>query len=137
MPIYEYECTACKHRFDRYQSFSEAAVTSCPECGSPVRKVLQPVGIVFKGSGWYKTDSRSSSANGKADAAKEPAAGASAEAKASGEAKADTTGKAESAPKSDGGKSDSGKADGSTKSGASGKAERGSKPVPAASNSAS
>ncbi len=136
MPIYEYECTACKHRFDRYQSFSEAAVTSCPECGSPVRKVLQPVGIVFKGSGWYKTDSRSSSANGKADAAKEPAAGASPEAKASGESKADTPGKAESAAKPDSGKSVTGKADGNNKSGASGKAEGGSKPVPAASNSA-
>jgi putative FmdB family regulatory protein len=136
MPIYEYECTACKHRFDRYQTFSEAPVTSCPECGNPVRKVLQPVGIVFKGSGWYKNDSRTSSANGKADAAKESAAGASAEAKASGEAKSDTPGKAESAAKPDSGKSVTGKADGNNKSGASGKAEGGSKPVPAASNSA-
>jgi putative FmdB family regulatory protein len=137
MPIYEYECTACKHRFDRYQTFSEAPVTSCPECGNPVRKVLQPVGIVFKGSGWYKNDSRSTSTNGKADAAKEAASGASPEAKASGEAKPDTSGKAESAAKSDTGKSDSSKSDGKNKSGASGKAESASKPVPAASNSAS
>jgi putative FmdB family regulatory protein len=137
MPIYEYECTACKQRFDRYQSFSEAAVTACPECGSPVRKVLQPVGIVFKGAGWYKTDSRTSSANGKADAAKDPGAAASAEAKASGEAKTDTSGKTESAAKSESGKSDSSKSDGSNKSETSGKSESGRKPVPAASNSAS
>lgn len=99
MPIYEYECTACKHRFERIQSFSEAAVAVCPECGGAVRKVLQPVGIVFKGSGWYKTDSRGATANGKADAAKESSAEAPAEAKASGEAKSESGAKTDSAPK--------------------------------------
>lgn len=128
MPIYEYECTACKHRFDRYQSFSEPAVTTCPECGGPVRKVLQPVGIVFKGSGWYKNDSRTSSANGKADA-KDAAAGASAEAKAAGEGKADTAAKAEGAAKPEAGKADGGKSE------SSGKSETSGKPAPAASGS--
>ncbi len=58
MPIYEYECSACKSRFERMQRFSDPPVTECPECGSAVRRVLFPAGIVFKGSGWYITDSR-------------------------------------------------------------------------------
>ncbi len=58
MPTYAYRCTACSHEFDIFQKFSDAALTDCPECGSPLRKVFQPVGIVFKGSGWYVNDSR-------------------------------------------------------------------------------
>jgi putative FmdB family regulatory protein len=60
MPTYEYECLACKKRFERFQKFTDPAVTECPECAGQVRKVLFPAGIVFKGSGWYKTDSRPS-----------------------------------------------------------------------------
>src|SRR5262245_63225988 len=60
MPIYEYECTSCKTRFERSQRFTDPPVTECPECGGPVRRVLFPAGIVFKGSGWYITDSRKS-----------------------------------------------------------------------------
>ncbi len=60
MPIYEYECSACRNRFERSQRFSDPPVTECPECGGPVRRVLFPAGIVFKGSGWYITDSRAS-----------------------------------------------------------------------------
>jgi putative FmdB family regulatory protein len=60
MPIYEYECSACKNRFERSQRFSDPALTECPECGGAVRRVLFPAGIVFKGSGWYITDSRKS-----------------------------------------------------------------------------
>ena len=63
MPTYEYECLACKHRFERVQKFSAPAITECPECGSAVRKVLFPAGIVFKGSGWYITDSRPSTSS--------------------------------------------------------------------------
>ena len=63
MPIYEYECKQCHHVFERFQRFSDAPVTECPECTGTVRKVLQPVGIVFKGSGWYKNDSRPSSSD--------------------------------------------------------------------------
>ncbi|MGH2354673.1 MAG: FmdB family zinc ribbon protein [Chloroflexota bacterium] len=58
MPVYEYECSACKTRFERSQRFSDPPVTECPECGAAVRRVLFPAGIVFKGSGWYITDSR-------------------------------------------------------------------------------
>ena len=58
MPTYEYECLACKQRFERFQKFTDPAVSECPECGGQVRKVLFPAGVVFKGSGWYITDSR-------------------------------------------------------------------------------
>lgn len=59
MPLYEYECRQCGGRFERRQKVSEAPVSECPDCGGAVRRVLFPVGIIFKGSGWYVTDSRS------------------------------------------------------------------------------
>ena len=62
MPTYTYHCDNCGIRFDQYQKFSEAPLTVCPECGEPtLRKVYQPVGIVFKGKGFYATDNRSPS----------------------------------------------------------------------------
>ncbi|GAA4862999.1 FmdB family zinc ribbon protein [Pseudonocardia benzenivorans] len=61
MPTYQYACTACDHRFEAVQSFSDDSLTVCPECGGPLRKVFSSVGIVFKGSGFYRTDSRGSS----------------------------------------------------------------------------
>ena len=79
MPTYQYACTNPdgKHQFEVVQSFTDAPVSECPECGSPVRKVYGSIGVVFKGSGFYRTDSRSkaassesgSSSNGKKDAA--------------------------------------------------------------------
>jgi putative FmdB family regulatory protein len=62
LPTYEYHCDSCEKNFDVVQSFQDDALTSCPTCGSPVRKVFGNVGIVFKGSGFYKTDSRSGGA---------------------------------------------------------------------------
>lgn len=61
MPLYEYECESCGVRFERRQSFDEAPVRLCPECGGKVHRLIQPVGIVFKGSGFYVTDNRASS----------------------------------------------------------------------------
>jgi putative FmdB family regulatory protein len=62
MPTYTYQCDNCGIRFDEYQKFSEDPLTICPECGEPaLRKVYQPVGIVFKGKGFYATDNRSPS----------------------------------------------------------------------------
>ncbi|HMU35639.1 MAG TPA: zinc ribbon domain-containing protein [Marmoricola sp.] len=61
MPTYEYACADCGHVFDIFQSFSDDALTECPECGGKLRKVFSPAGVVFKGSGFYRTDSRSSS----------------------------------------------------------------------------
>ena len=60
MPIYEYACGSCGHRFERKQRFSDEPIAVCPECGSSVRRVLHPAGVIFKGSGWYVTDSRKS-----------------------------------------------------------------------------
>jgi putative FmdB family regulatory protein len=62
VPTYQYVCTRPeeKHEFEVVQSFSDPAVASCPECASPVRKVYGSVGVVFKGSGFYRTDSRKS-----------------------------------------------------------------------------
>ncbi len=61
MPTYSYACTACDHRFDAVQSFSDDSLTVCPECGGRLRKVFNAVGVVFKGGGFYRTDSRSGS----------------------------------------------------------------------------
>jgi putative FmdB family regulatory protein len=61
LPTYEYHCDSCDQNFDVVQSFHDDALTACPTCGSPVRKVFGNVGIVFKGSGFYKTDSRAKS----------------------------------------------------------------------------
>jgi putative FmdB family regulatory protein len=58
LPTYEYACTTCGHRLEAVQSFTDDPLTECPECGGALRKVYGAVGIVLKGSGFYKTDSR-------------------------------------------------------------------------------
>ena len=58
MPTYQYACTECGHLFEQVQSFSDDALTVCPECAVELRKVFNAVGVVFKGSGFYRTDSR-------------------------------------------------------------------------------
>ncbi|MGA9161007.1 MAG: FmdB family zinc ribbon protein [Actinomycetota bacterium] len=64
MPTYEYECTVCGQHIEVFQRFSEDALTTCGVCGGALRKVFHPAGIVFKGSGFYATDSRSSAKSG-------------------------------------------------------------------------
>ena len=61
MPTYQYACTECGHAFDQVQSFSDASLTVCPQCQGKLRKVFSAAGVVFKGSGFYRTDSRKSS----------------------------------------------------------------------------
>lgn len=56
MPTYEYQCKSCTHRFEIWQKMADEALTVCPECQGVIRRVLYPAGIVFKGSGFYKTD---------------------------------------------------------------------------------
>src|SRR3974390_2717038 len=56
MPIYEYQCTKCKHRFEKIQKFSYKPVRKCPECGGKLEQVLSAPAVQFKGSGWYVTD---------------------------------------------------------------------------------
>ena len=62
MPTYQYVCTACGERHEAVQSFSDAPLSECPACGGALRKVFSAVGVVFKGSGFYKNDSRSAGA---------------------------------------------------------------------------
>ncbi|MEO9222817.1 MAG: FmdB family zinc ribbon protein [Mycobacteriaceae bacterium] len=96
MPTYSYACTECGHNFDAVQSFTDANLTECPACSGKLRKLFNSVGIVFKGSGFYRTDSRA----GAVRAAE----------------KADKGG--DSAPQTDGAKTDGAKKDGAKKDGA-------------------
>jgi putative FmdB family regulatory protein len=62
MPLYTYQCDNCGVQFEQIQKFTDKPIKRCPECNkSAVRRLIQPAGIIFKGSGWYKTDNRSSS----------------------------------------------------------------------------
>ena len=63
MPTYQYACNDCGHELEAVQSFSDDALTTCPQCGGRLRKLFGNVGVVFKGSGFYRTDSRSSSSD--------------------------------------------------------------------------
>lgn len=56
MPLYEYQCEACEHRFEQIQKFSDPPISVCPTCGGTVRKLLSSPAIQFKGTGWYVTD---------------------------------------------------------------------------------
>lgn len=67
MPTYQYECISCGHQFEQFQSFSDEAIKSCPECEGEVKKVYSAVGVVFKGSGFYKTDSGGAGKTGKSE----------------------------------------------------------------------
>jgi putative FmdB family regulatory protein len=78
MPLYEYECRKCGHRFERIQKFSDAMVKKCPECGGKVEQMISAPAVQFKGSGWYVTDyakrsgsSSGSESGGKSDGNKE------------------------------------------------------------------
>jgi putative FmdB family regulatory protein len=94
MPTYQYACTdaACANRFELVQSFTDPAASECPVCSGPVRKVYSSVGVVFKGSGFYRTDSReaaSSGASAKSESSKSDAP--KSDAAKSGSAKSDTS----------------------------------------------
>jgi putative FmdB family regulatory protein len=91
MPIYEYECTNCGHRFERHQRVSDDPVTICPECTGYVRRVFHAVGVIFKGSGFYVTDNRRSSAG----SVRKEKSSDSASANGSGESKETSSAKTE------------------------------------------
>lgn len=112
MPTYSYACTQCDNRFDIVQSFSDDSLTQCPECSGKLRKLFSSVGIVFKGSGFYRTDNRS--------------AGSTVNAQSS-ESKSESTSDSKSESKSDSKSSDS-KPSNSEKS----KSDSSSKSAPAA-----
>jgi putative FmdB family regulatory protein len=113
LPTYEYACTACGHRLEAVQKFTDEPLSECAECHGALRKVYGAVGIVLKGSGFYKTDSRAASGarngNGK-DAKKKDgseASSSSSESSSSGSESKDSSSSSSSTPKSDGGSKDS------------------------------
>lgn len=85
MPTYAYACKQCGHRFETVQSFSDAALTTCPECGGALRKEYGSIGVTFNGSGFYRTDSR---AGGKSESSSSDGGSAAPAAPAKTETKA-------------------------------------------------
>jgi putative FmdB family regulatory protein len=91
MPTYVYECEDCGVRFERLQSYSDAPLRECPECSGHVHRVIQPVGVIFKGSGFYVTDNKGKSSTGIPAPKKEDGPTASAADKKAESAPASTT----------------------------------------------
>jgi putative FmdB family regulatory protein len=102
MPTYEYECTVCGQHIEVFQRFSEDPLTTCGVCGGKLRKVFHPVGIVFKGSGFYATDSRAKASSGAAST-KDSDGGSSSSGATSSDSEGGSTSK-----KADGGSSSKG-----------------------------
>ncbi len=93
MPTYSYACTECDNKFDMVQAFSDDALTECPECDGRLRKLFGKVGVVFKGSGFYRTDSREaakSTSNGSSKSSESSGSSSSSE-KKSDSAKSDSS----------------------------------------------
>lgn len=112
MPLYEYECKKCHHRFEKIQKFSDPHTKKCPKCGAPVEQVISAPAVQFKGSGWYVTDYAKKSS-------------ASSDSSKSG----DSSKSAESSKPGDSAKSgDSSKKEGKTRTDGSAKSETSSKP---------
>jgi putative FmdB family regulatory protein len=109
MPTYEYECTACGQHMEVFQRFSEDALTTCGVCGGVLRKVFHPAGIVFKGSGFYATDSRAPAKTG--SGSKKDSDGGS----SSGSSSDSSSGASSGSSTSDGGSSSKGSEAGSSK----------------------
>ncbi|MDT8911306.1 FmdB family zinc ribbon protein [Amycolatopsis sp. PS_44_ISF1] len=107
MPTYQYACKECDHRFEAVQSFSDASLTVCPQCSGPLRKVFSSVGVVFKGSGFYRNDSR--------DAAKSSTSATPAKSESKSETKTESKSDAKSSSSSS--SSDSGSSSSSSSSG--------------------
>lgn len=99
MPTYVYRCNSCGHQFEKFQKFSEDPIKVCPVCGLETRRVFQPAGVVFKGSGWYINDSRKTESK---PTEPKPAAAATSETKSeSGETKTETKETAKTEPTSE------------------------------------
>jgi putative FmdB family regulatory protein len=112
MPLYEYECKKCHHRFEKIQKFSDKMVKKCPECGGPVEQMISAPAVQFKGSGWYVTDyakkSSSQGSSGGGDSG-------SKDSKDKKEDKSKSDGAKSDGSKSDSAKSESSKSEGSSK----------------------
>jgi putative FmdB family regulatory protein len=107
MPLYEYECKKCHHRFEKIQTFSAKHVKKCPECGGPIEQLISAPSVQFKGSGWYVTDyakksgaESSSSSNG--DSSKDSGKDSDkSESKGEGKSKSEEKSKSDDKPKSE------------------------------------
>lgn len=110
MPTYQYACTSCEHRFEQAQSFSEDSLTVCPECEGRLRKLFNAVGIVFKGSGFYRTDSRSGngSVSESGNSGSEGASGGSGTSSSSSDSSSGSSSEGSSGSSGDSSSSDSG-----------------------------
>lgn len=83
MPVYAYKCKSCGHQLEVRQSFSDAPLSECPQCGGELRKQFNSVGVVFKGSGFYRNDSRASSSSSSASSSESSTSGTSSSSSAS------------------------------------------------------
>lgn len=111
MPLYEYQCEDCGVRFERIQHVIDDPVKICPDCGGPVRRLIHPVGIVFKGSGFYVTDNRAKNSSSqkasseisssKPSSSKSPSSSSSADKSSSSESKSESGGTKDSTSKDD------------------------------------
>jgi len=98
VPTYQYSCTECGHFFEAVQSFSDDSLTVCPECNGRLRKVFNAVGVVFKGSGFYRTDSRGTSGGESATTKTESAGGSGNDTKSDTKSDSPSGAKAKSKP---------------------------------------
>jgi putative FmdB family regulatory protein len=110
MPLYEYQCKKCKHRFERIQKFSDPHVKKCPDCGGPVEQVVSAPAVQFKGSGWYVTDYAKKSSTGSTSSSNGESGGGDSSSKK--DEKKETKSEA---PKSEASKSEASKSEGSSK----------------------
>ncbi|MFF1907029.1 FmdB family zinc ribbon protein [Kitasatospora sp. NPDC058218] len=92
MPTYQYQCTECGNGLEAVQKFTDEALTTCPDCQGRLRKVFSAVGVVFKGSGFYRTDSRSSSSSSVGTGSSAPASGATSSSSSSSAASSSSSG---------------------------------------------
>ena len=92
MPTYQYACTECGHAFEQFQSFSDDALTECPQCEGRLRKLFNAVGVVFKGSGFYRTDSRSGTSDSGSAAKTETKSESESESKSGTKSESSTSG---------------------------------------------
>ncbi|OBF50622.1 FmdB family zinc ribbon protein [Mycolicibacterium monacense] len=100
MPTYSYACTECANRFDAVQAFSDDALTECPQCSGRLRKLFGKVGVVFKGSGFYRTDSRESTKTPSNGSAKSSSESTSSSEKSSSPSSSDSSSSASSSASS-------------------------------------
>lgn len=103
MPTYQYACTACDHAFEEVQSFSDDALTVCPECEGRLRKVFNAVGVVFKGSGFYRTDSRKGSGESSGSSSSNSSSSSSSESSSSSSSSTSSSDSSNSSSSSSGG----------------------------------